>query len=319
LSFIQLDVFTATPFGGNQLAVFPHADDLTDAEMQAIAREMNYSESTFVLPASDTNAVCRVRIFTPQMELPFAGHPVVGTTFALARAGRLHELGSPIFLQLGVGTLPVDILYEERRPSFVWMHQPIPSFTPWSGEPTTLAAALGLAATDLATDLPIERGSAGVPFVYVPLGSVEALARARPGADLSQAFGALGAHDTGPFSGHPAVYLFSREGWSDGADLRTRMFAPELGVVEDAATGSAAGPLGAYLVRHGVVAADEAGEARIRIAQGVEMGRPSRIEVAVSLADGVAASAGSGDAKHIREVRVGGEAVIVAEGELYLP
>lgn len=316
LSFIQLDVFTATPFGGNQLAVFPHAEELTDAEMQAVAREMNYSESTFVLPASDAHALCRVRIFTPQTELPFAGHPVVGTTFALARSGRLHELGSPIYLQLGVGTLPVDILYEERRPSFVWMHQPLPNFAPWTGDRAALAAALGLAATDLAADLPIERGSAGVPFVYVPLRSAEALARARPGPQLGEA---LGSPSTGPFSGHPAVYLFSREGGSNGADVRARMFAPELGVVEDAATGSAAGPLGAYLVRHGVAAADEAGEARVRIEQGMEMGRPSRIEVAVSL-DGASAPGGAlGGARPIREVRVGGEAVIVAEGELYLP
>ncbi len=310
--FIQLDVFTATPFGGNQLAVFPHAEDLTDAEMQAIAREMNYSETTFVVPASDPQALCRVRIFTPQTELPFAGHPVVGTTFALARAGRLHELGSPLSLQLGVGTLLVEVLYEERRPSFVWMRQPVPSFAPWAGDPTRLAAALGLSAADLASDLPIERGSAGVPFVYVPLRSLPAIGRARPSWRLSEALGDSGA---GPFSGHPAVYLFIRQSGGDGADIHARMFAPEMGVVEDAATGSAAGPLGAYLVRHGVVAADEASDARIRIEQGMEMGRPSRIAVAVTLADG----AGRDGAREIREVRVGGEAVLVAEGELYLP
>jgi trans-2,3-dihydro-3-hydroxyanthranilate isomerase len=299
-SFIQLDVFTDTPFGGNQLAVFPRADELTNAEMQAIAREMNFSETTFVVAASDAQAVCRVRIFTPQTELPFAGHPVIGTTFVLARSGRIRESGSPIFLQLGVGTLPVEVLYEERRPSFVWMSQPVPRFEPWTPDRDALAAALGLSVKDLATDLPLERGSAGVPFVYVPLRSLDALARARSLPQLATLI-------DDP-SGHNCAFLFTRERPPSGADVRGRMFTPGLGIAEDAATGSAAGPLGAYLVRHGAAQPDAAGEARMRIEQGVEMGRPSRIEVAVG-----------GDAHAIREVRVGGEAVIVAEGELFLP
>jgi len=315
-SFIQLDVFTDTPFGGNQLAVFPHAEELAESEMQAIAREMNYSESTFVIPASDPQALCRVRIFTPQRELPFAGHPVVGTTFALARVGRIRELGSPIYLQLGVGTLPVDVLYEERRPSFVWMHQPMPRFEPWRGAPEQLAAALGLSPAEIAPALPIEHGSAGVPYVYVPLRSREAVARARPGPQLGEALGSPGA---GPFSGHPAVYVFTIErpedgaaaGATHGANAHARMFAPEMGIVEDPATGSAAGPLGVYLVRHGVAkpnATDPTGDTRLWVEQGVEMGRPSRIAVDIV-----------GDAAAIRDVRVGGEAVFMAEGELFLP
>jgi trans-2,3-dihydro-3-hydroxyanthranilate isomerase len=314
-SFVQLDVFTDTPFGGNQLAVFSHADGLSDHEMQAIAREMNYSETTFVVPASDRQALCRVRIFTPQTELPFAGHPVVGTTFALARAGRIRELGSPIYLQLGVGTLPVDVLYEERRPSFVWMHQPVPRFELWRGDPQQLATALGVAADDYAPGLPIERGSAGVPYVYVPLRSREVVARARPGHQLTEALGDSGA---GPFSGHPAVYVFTTECPPGGADAHGRMFAPGMGIVEDAATGSAAGPLGVYLVRHGVSKPDkpdaagqavgQTGDTRITLEQGVEMGRTSRIAIDVV-----------GDATAISDVRVGGEAVIIAEGELYLP
>lgn len=303
-SFIQLDVFTSTPFGGNQLAVFPRADELSAREMQAIAREMNYSETTFVMNASESQAQCRVRIFTPQRELPFAGHPVVGTTFALARSGRLHEMGSPIHLQLGIGTIAVDVLYEERRPSFVWMHQPIPRFEPWCGERERLAAALGLRASDLDPELPIEHGTAGAPFVYLPVRSLEALARARPSPELGEAMGDA----PGPFSGHPAVYLFTPTRAPDGADARARMFAPEMGIVEDAATGSAAGPLGAYFVRHSIMAPDADGETRIRLEQGVEMGRPSRIEIAVT-----------GNAQAVGDVRVGGEAVVVAEGELYLP
>src|SRR5262249_45383506 len=143
--FIQLDVFTATPFGGNQLAVFPEASGLLDVQMQAIAREMNYAESTFVLPATDPKALRRVRIFTPATELPIAGHPVVGTTFALAHEGSVREGDeSPIFLELGVGTLPVEVLFEGQRLSFVWMHQPIPSYASWQGDAAQLVAALNL-------------------------------------------------------------------------------------------------------------------------------------------------------------------------------
>ena len=306
-AFMQWDVFARAPFGGNQLAVFPRADDLSDAEMQAIAREMNYSETTFVVAARDPKATCRVRIFTPATELPFAGHPVVGTTFALARAGRLGESGSPIYLELGVGTLPVEVLYEERRPSFVWMTQPIPTFAPWRGDPARLTAALGVGEADLAPALPIERGTAGVPFVYVPVRSLDAVGRAKPSPELTAAL-ADPSSESGPFAGHPAVYLFTMERAPSGADAHGRMFAPAMGIAEDAATGAASGPLGAYLVRHGAVPVEAAGETRIRLEQGVEMGRPSRIEVVIT-----------GDAQQVRAVRVGGEAVFIAEGELYLP
>ena len=307
-SFIQLDVFTSVPFGGNQLAVFPRADELNEQEMQTIARELNFSETTFVLDATEQKAHCRVRIFTPQRELPFAGHPVVGTTFALARAGRLHEMGSPIFLQLGIGTIAVDVLYEERRPSFVWMHQPVPAFESWRGDQAQLASALSLSAGELDAELPIERGSAGVAFLYVPVRSKEALAHASPTPRLREAMGEA----RGEFSGHPAVYVFTPSATSAAGtgvpEFRARMFAPKMGIVEDAATGSAAGPLGAYLVRHQRVRGDGDGEARILIEQGIEMGRPSRISVVVI-----------GEPGKIREVRVGGEAVTVAEGEMFLP
>src|SRR5262249_38966126 len=183
--FIQLDVFTGTPFGGNQLAVFPEASGLSKREMQAIACEMNFAESTFVLPAADPKALRRVRIFTPTSELPVAGHPVVGTTFALAHEGSVRDGDeSPIFLELGVGTLPVEVLFEGQRLSFVWMHQPIPSYASWQGDAAQLVAALNLVPEDLAPDLPIELGSAGVPFLYIPLRSLDVLERARSTAAL---------------------------------------------------------------------------------------------------------------------------------------
>ncbi len=299
--FLQLDVFTDHLFGGNQLAVFPSAAGLSDQEMQDIAREMNYSETTFVLPARDTQAACRVRIFTPGTELPLAGHPVIGTTFALALEGQVRGgEPSPIYLELGVGTLPVDVLFEDRRLSFAWMHQPVPTFQPWPGDRERLAAALGLAAGDLAEDLPIERGSAGVPFVYIPLRSLEALARARPSVDLGQALA-----DESP---HVGAYVFTLRDLKEGVTARSRMFPAGMGIGEDAATGSAAGPLGVYLLRHGRTQPDAEGETRARIEQGVEMGRPSTIDVAVQR---------TGD--EVRDVRVGGEAVFVAEGTLVLP
>jgi trans-2,3-dihydro-3-hydroxyanthranilate isomerase len=299
--FIQLDVFTRTAFGGNQLAVFPEAGGLTDAEMQTIAREMNFSETTFVLPASDPKALRRVRIFTPTTELPMAGHPTVGTTFALAREGIIGAAGpSPIYLQLGVGTLPIDLLFEGDALSFVWMHQPAPTFQLWQGDRAHLAAALALTMDDLDETLPIERGSAGVPFVYIPLRSLAALGRARPRADLTEALadpsGNLGAH------------LFTLGALPGGANARARMFAPGMGVTEDPATGSAAGPFGVYLVRHGRATPDASGAAPIRLEQGVEMERPSVLTIVVQM-----------DGETVRDVRVGGEAVVVAEGDLFVP
>ncbi|MFI5272183.1 MAG: PhzF family phenazine biosynthesis protein [Ktedonobacterales bacterium] len=299
--FLQYDVFTNTPFGGNQLAVFPDASSLSDAEMQAIAREMNFSETTFVLPADDLKALRRVRIFTPSSELPFAGHPVVGTTFALASEGIIPPVEpSPVHLQLGVGTLPVDLLFEGERLSFVWMHQPVPNFTPWRGDVARLAAALGLAAGDLDSRLPIERGSAGLAYLYIPVRTQAALRAAMP----TDALTSLLADP----SGHLHAYLFTRDALATGVDARARMFARDLGIMEDAATGSAAGPLGVYLLRHGVAAPDELGETRMRFEQGIEMGRTSALYVAVSGAAGA-----------VHDVRVGGEAVLVARGELLLP
>jgi trans-2,3-dihydro-3-hydroxyanthranilate isomerase len=299
--FVQLDVFTDHVFGGNQLAVFPQAEWLSDAQMQAIAGEMNYSETTFVLPATDPVAQCRVRIFTPGTELPFAGHPVVGTAIALAHEGRIApgEDGSArVRFQLGVGTLPVDVRFADGRAQFAWMSQPLPTFEPWRGDPVRLATALGLGPDELRVEgLPIERGTAGVPFLYVALRALADLGRARPMGDLTAVLDA---------SKCQGVYLVTLPG-GGAATARVRMFAPPLGIVEDPATGGAAGPFGVYLLRHGRIAAGEDGVARAQVEQGIELGRPSRLYVEV---EGVPEAIGS--------VRVGGQAVLVAEGELLL-
>lgn len=300
LRFLQYDVFTREPFGGNQLAVFLEGDTLSDEKMQTIAREMNYSETTFILPPSDPKALCRVRIFTPAAELPFAGHPVIGTTFALAQAGMIHADESPVTLQLGAGLVPVELLYEDQQVSFVWMHQPIPRFEIWQGDAARLASALGLSTEDFDTDLPIERAIIGVNHVLVPIRTLDAIRRARPQPDLLEALN-LPEH-------HPGCFLFTLDPVASGADIHARMFAPAMGIAEDPATGSAAGPLGVYLLRHGRLTPDETGQTRARLEQGVGMGRPSLLDIAIS-----------GSASHIEDVRVGGSSVLVIEGELLLP
>ena len=328
MRFVQVDVFAEEAFGGNQLAVFFDAADLTAAQRQAIAAEMNYAESTFVEPAAAPDADARVRIHTPARELPFAGHPALGTAYALVReraspqaadrparrtsqrepprsphaaelsipAGAPGSRSTALRLELGVGVLGVTV--EQRGPhrALAWMDQPLPRFEP---APTAgLGALVGLPDDDVAVpELPPEIGSAGLPFLYLAARSLEAVRRARSDAAAMAAL----------FAGrdHPAVLLFARETEAPDATVHARMFAPLLGVVEDAATGSAAGPLGVYLLRHGAVAAQPT--TRIVVEQGLEMGRPSRLTVELSVADGVATA-----------VRVGGGVILVAEGTLYV-
>lgn len=300
IRYLQLDVFTSEPFGGNQLAVFFDAARMTADEMQAVAREMNFSESVFTLEPADPHALARLRIFTPQVELPFAGHPVIGATFALAAAGRITpDTTSPTTLEVGVGPLAIELLFADARLSFAWMRQPTPTFQPWSGDREALAASLGLSADDLRTDLPIERGSAGVPFIYIPLASAQALDRAQPGPGLGAAM-----NDA---ESHTGAYLFVAPPQGATTPIQARMFAQGMGIAEDAATGSAAGPLGVYLTRHGLATLAD-GEARMTIAQGVRMGRPSRLVVSVEQ-----------QGETVSQVRVGGEAVVVAQGDFLLP
>lgn len=299
-TYLQLDVFTTAPFRGNQLAVFFDAETLDEGEMQAIAREMNFSESTFILPPSD-RSLCRVRIFTPAGELPFAGHPVIGTAVAVIYEMLVNPGDErPWTFELGVGPLTITPVWRDGGLERVWMEQPIPTFAPWAGDQDALLAALGLDQTALRSDLPIERGSAGVPFIYLPLRDVATLERARPGADL---VAALAGEQP-----HTGVYMFTPADGSDGAGgVRSRMFAPGMGIVEDAATGAAAGPLGAYLALHGVTPADADGRGETLVIQGVEMGRRSEITVETHLAAGA-----------ITGVRAGGMAYVIAKGEFIL-
>jgi trans-2,3-dihydro-3-hydroxyanthranilate isomerase len=296
--YLHLDVFTREKFGGNQLAVFLDARGLAAETMQAVAREMNFSESTFILPAERPDTDIRMRIFTPGCEMPMAGHPTVGSTFALALAGVIPA-GRPRWIfGLNIGPTPVDIEWGADRPVFAWMTQQRPVFGPVVTDVGAAAHAIGVdAAAIRSTRLPVQEVSCGVPFVFIPLATRADVDAASPNLD---AFNRL--CETAGVDNH-AMFVFSREPGPDGATAYSRMFAPGLGVHEDPATGSASGPLGCYLVKHGVVQPDESGS--ILSLQGVKMGRPSRVHIAIGL-----------DGGEIVRVQVGGEAVLVGEGYL---
>ncbi len=304
--FIQLDVFTDRPFCGNPLAVFPETSELTDERMQQIAREMNLSETVFVLPPKDENALRRLRIFTPTQELPFAGHPVVGTWYCLAREGMvpLPENGrgwAHIKQEVGIGVLPVDIEFKDGDPSQVVMTQGkfeiVNEIEDWQ-EQAEIARALGLAREDLDENLPIQSVSTGNSMLLVPVRSLADLGHCRVNlALLSEVY------DRAKATG---CYAFTRETIEIGEARAHARFFVGMNIGEDPATGSAAGPLGGYLVYHDAAGVEPVdGVCRFVIEQGDFMNRPSRIGLEVK-----------GKAGKIEEVRVGGTAVVVARGEL---
>ena len=296
--YLHLDVFTGERFGGNQLAVFLDARGLSADAMQAMTKEMNFSESTFILPAERPDTDIRMRIFTPGREMPMAGHPTVGSTFALAIAGVIPPGRRRWTFGLNIGPTPVDIDWDGDRPAFAWMTQQRPVFGPVVEDAEAAAQAIGLQAGAIrATGLPVQEVSCGVPFVFIPLATRDDVDAAVP--DL-EAFNRL-CHEWG--TDNHAMFVFSPEPGPDGATVYSRMFAPGLGVFEDPATGAASGPLGCYLVTHGVVPAERAD--RILSLQGVKMGRPSRVHIAIGV-----------DGGEITRVQVGGVAVLVGEGHL---
>jgi len=291
------DVFTERRFGGNPLAVLPDARGLTDRQMQRVAREFNFSESTFVLPP-ENGGTRRVRIFTPTTEIPFAGHPNVGTAFVLATMGELGDLGGAdehgrrieAVFEEKAGNVPVSI---ERRDGFVRCELEAPERLSIgkSATPEMLAAAVSLVAEDVVTAThPPEVASVGLPFTFAELKDRGALERARSRMDGVDALKAAGLN--------PDVLIYVRSG--DEFDVRARMFAPLDGVPEDPATGSANCALAALLAKHDP---RPSGELRWRIAQGVEMGRPSLLEARARKKDG-----------EVVDVRIGGASVMVSEG-----
>jgi trans-2,3-dihydro-3-hydroxyanthranilate isomerase len=297
LAYRVIDVFTRERFGGNPLAVFPDAQGLPPERMQRIAFELNLSETTFVLPTEAPGCDARVRIFTPRAELPLAGHPTVGTAFVVGELLPAEQgaAGSKrLVLELGVGPTPVErIAGPDGGP--IWrMSQPPPRVGPTAADPAAVARALGLDAEALEPSLPPTVVTVGPRALLVALRGIDALARARVRPEPWEAV-------AGPL-GDPGAYAFVSTGPST---VQARFFAPSHGIAEDPATGSAAGPLGAWLFAHGRLAPGADGVARLEVAQGLEMGRPSRLFVEIE---------GDGDA--VRAVRVGGACVPVASGWL---
>ena len=299
--YCTADVFTDRAFGGNQLAVFPDARGMDSARMQEVAREFNYSETTFVLPPESAKHTRRVRIFTPGAEIAFAGHPTVGTAHVLAAIGDLPLTGETtrIVLEENVGPVPVTIRAEDGTPVFAQLSVArLPEVGPPPPTPERLAAMLSLDVRDLMGDeMPPEAVSCGTPFLFIPLKDRSAVAQARLRLELwEQTLGGYWTDD---------VFVFALDPEREGSDVRARMFAPGFGIPEDPATGSACVALGGYLAaRH----PRHDGTLRWVVEQGFEMGRPSIMEVEVDKRGGA-----------VTGVRVGGSTVLVCEGQMEVP
>jgi trans-2,3-dihydro-3-hydroxyanthranilate isomerase len=279
LGYVVCDVFTDRPLAGNALAVFTDANGLDDATMQALARETNLSESAFVLTPTLPAADARIRIFTPTMELPFAGHPTLGSAFVLASARERDT----IRLQTARGVIMVRLVREGERIVFGWMTQPLPRIQPFARSPDALSA-LGLGGSGL----PVEVYDNGPQYVLFELDSPAAVGGLRPDMGRLSALGSF------------AFVAFAR----NGPRWKARVFAPGEGISEDPATGAAAGPLAVHLARHGRIRFGE----EIVIEQGVEIGRPSTLHARAA-----------GTQEQLESVEVGGSAVVVADGQFRLP
>ncbi len=283
--YLVYDVFTDAAFGGNPLAVIPDARDVAEADLQRIAREFNFSETTFVFPPEDPAHTARVRIFTPTMEIPFAGHPTIGTAIALDDLGRG---GSNMVLELGVGPIPCSVsetgaAFETRVPLETWPGPPV----------EIIAASIGQASGAIRTDRHVPTiASVGLPFAIAEISEASAFEAAVPNTDAFRSFDPHWPADT-----HYDLLIYMR----DAEFIRARMFAPLDGIPEDPATGSAAAALAAFLGQL------DGQSARFDITQGVEMGRPSQIDARVTVEDGQPVA-----------VRIAGKAVRVMEGRLTL-
>ena len=298
LHYYLVDVFTDEVFGGNQLAVFPEGQEVPEHLMQQIAKELNLSETTFVLPPVNPKNDIKLRIFTPGKELPMAGHPTIGTAYVLLKENIIQPKGhNTLIFEEGVGDIPV--VFEPTLADFgqITMAQGLPAFGTTISEVQVLADLLSLNPDDINSSYPAQVVSCGVPFFYVPLKSLDAVKRAKLRGDvLDNLISTIGTE---------SVFLFSTETERTAHTVHGRMFAPALGIPEDPATGSACGPLGCYLVHHGLV--PKQANSDIICEQGFEMGRPSILYITISQENGI-----------ITGVKVGGKTVSVGEGYFYL-
>lgn len=296
--YVTADVFTDLAFGGNQLAVFPDAREIPETRLLDVTREFNYSETTFVYPPENPAHTRRVRIFTPAGEVPFAGHPTVGTAHVLAATGEVTLTGdlTRMVLEEQVGPVPVAVRARDGVPVFAQLSvAKLPEVGPPPPMRADLARVLGLETDDLLDDAWAPQSlSCGLPFLFVPVRDRAAVARARIRLD---AWEQVLQHTAAP-----EVFVFAMEGERSGSNVRARMFAPGMSVPEDPATGSANAALAGYLA-----ARDPRRDTLLRwvVEQGFEMGRPSMIEVEADVTDG-----------NVTAVRVGGSSVIVCEGTM---
>lgn len=286
-----VDVFTTTPMQGNALAVFPDASGMDSATMQCVARELNLSETTFILPRESQDGATRVRIFTPAAELPFAGHPTIGTAFVMRRLGIVDSHATTFALNENVGRVPIRV--DAGDDPILWLTTPtIRKLAEYSRE--RCARALTLSADRLATGVPCEQLSAGSPLIFVAV-------KEPADVDAAQLDGAVFADLARPSREPTSIFVFSPV--RGGA--YSRMFGPQLGIIEDPATGGATGPLAAFMMKHGLAAAADG--TTFVSEQGVKMGRRSLLHVLVHGENG-------------REgIEVGGNVVHVAEGTMRLP
>ena len=313
--FLHVDVFTEVRFGGNQLAVLVDGQSLSTEEMQKIALEMNFSETTFILPTESAEANWKVRIFTPRSEIPFAGHPTLGTAYVLAQEGmvELKEPKTTINLEMGVGIIPVELDVANKKIGFIQMRQQKPTFGLRLNQIARIAEALSIDIHEVEeTGLPIEVVSCGLPFLYVPIKSLHTVEQLRPDfvllGNICEEMGARGAFIFTQETIQPAstnsLGLVSDKVIPD-LRVHSRMFAPGVGVYEDPATGSASGPLGCYLIKNGVVPPKPI--VKIISEQGYEIERPSTLYIEIRMVD-----------NGIVDVRVGGYVIPVAEGTLFV-
>jgi trans-2,3-dihydro-3-hydroxyanthranilate isomerase len=287
--FFIVDVFAEKKYTGNQLAVVQDADGLNSRKMQAIAKEMSFSETTFILSTKDTPSGWRVRIFTPEHEIPFAGHPTLGTAFVIQRE-MLMRKDACVTLDLKAGKIPVRP--DEADTELLWMKQ-LPPTVEGRLSARDVAPMLNLDVSELDAGYPIEVVSTGTPFIIVPLRTLDAVKKA--GLDLPRYYALIQNLSA------KAVLLYTSEAEIPGNDIHARLFADYYGVPEDPATGSANGCLAGYLVRHRFFGSDRVD---IKVEQGYEIGRPSLLRLrARQLADEI-------------EVYVGGRVMLVARGEL---
>lgn len=292
MNFYIVDVFAESKYAGNQLAVFcgDGVADLSDTEMLQIAREINYSETTFITSPLTQNGGYNVRIFTPKKELPFAGHPTLGTAFVLQQE-IVREKVDRILLNLAVGQIPVTFNYRNESPDVLWMRQNSPTFGQ-NLSAQTLASVLNLEVGEIDAKFPIQEVSTGVPFIIVPLKTLASLKKSR--VNLDKYFELVNTTEA------QEILIFSPETYSEINDLSVRVFAHSLGIPEDPATGSANGCLAGYLVEHSYFGKESVD---VKVEQGYEIDRPSLLLLKSQKTDGKI------------EVFVGGKVMMVARGE----